>query len=181
MVFFILCQEIWSHCSYKSYPYITLYIFCHLYPTSLANLVVEVGTRQSPDLIHPKSVEKPKSLPTAFLLVEELIWNCCKHDNGVAVLKAKFQKDLSTTINVMGNGDFKIFQINSLSPGKYESNLQLGNFKSISRIWNYENHHVMTCIGSRVNATFIPDNFDHVLIAVLIMILPPIFVRMIWI
>ena len=44
-----------------------------------------------------------------------------------------------------------------------------------------ENHHVMTCIGNRTNAAFIPDNFDHVLIAVEIMILPPIFVETIWI
>ena len=41
----------------------------------------------------------------------------------------------------------------------------------ISEIWNCENHHVVTCIGNRVNATFIPDYFDHVLIAVDIMIL----------
>ena len=27
---------------------------------------------------------------------------------------------------------------------------------------NYENHHVMICIGNKVNATYIPDNFDHV-------------------
>ena len=46
---------------------------------------------------------------------------------------------------------------------------------------NYENHHVMTCTGNRVNATFIPDNFDHVLIAVEIMILPAKFVKIIWI
>ena len=39
------------------------------------------------------------------------------------------------------------------------------------QIWNCENHHVVTCIGNRVNATFIPDYFDHVLIAVDIMIL----------
>ena len=30
------------------------------------------------------------------------------------------------------------------------------------KVWNYENHHVMTCIANRVNATFIPDNSDHV-------------------
>ena len=48
-------------------------------------------------------------------------------------------------------------------------------------IWNYKNHHVMTCIGSRVNATFIPDNFDHVLIAVDITTLPAIFVKILWI
>ena len=36
--------------------------------------------------------------------------------------------------------------------------------------WNYENHHVMTCTGNKVNAIFIPNNFDHVLIAVDIMI-----------
>ena len=46
---------------------------------------------------------------------------------------------------------------------------------------NYENHHVMTCTGNRVNATFIPDNFDHVLIAVEIMILPAKLVKIIWI
>ena len=28
-----------------------------------------------------------------------------------------------------------------------------------------ENHHVMICIGNRVNAAVIPDNFEHVLIA----------------
>ena len=37
-------------------------------------------------------------------------------------------------------------------------------------IWNYGNHHVMTYTGNRVNATFIPDNFDHILIAVYITI-----------
>ena len=37
----------------------------------------------------------------------------------------------------------------------------------------------MTCIGISENATFIPDNFDHVLIAVDIMILPAIFVILI--
>ena len=40
-----------------------------------------------------------------------------------------------------------------------------------------ENHNVMTCIGNRVNAAFIPDKFDRVVIAVRIMILPPIFVK----
>ena len=39
----------------------------------------------------------------------------------------------------------------------------------------------MTYIGNRVNATFIPDNFDHVLLAIEIMILPPIFVKIIWV
>ena len=48
MVFFILCQRIWCHCSNRLFPYITLNIFfAILYPTSLANLVVEVGTRHS--------------------------------------------------------------------------------------------------------------------------------------
>ena len=35
---------------------------------------------------------------------------------------------------------------------------------------SYENHHVMTWIGNRVNATFMPDNIDHILTAVDIMI-----------
>ena len=47
----------------------------------------------------------------------------------------------------------------------------------IMHILNYENHHVMTCMGNRVNATIVTDNFDHVLIAVDIMILPAIFVK----
>ena len=48
-------------------------------------------------------------------------------------------------------------------------------------VWNYENDHVMTCIGNRVNATFIPNNFLPCLIAVEIMIFPPIYVKTIWI
>ena len=51
MVFFILCQGIWCHCSYKLFPYITLNIFAILYPTSLANLVVEVGVRHSHQIL----------------------------------------------------------------------------------------------------------------------------------
>ena len=39
----------------------------------------------------------------------------------------------------------------------------------------------MTCIGNRVNATSIPDNFDHISIAVEIATLPPIFIEIIWI
>ena len=39
----------------------------------------------------------------------------------------------------------------------------------------------MTCIGNRVNAKSIPDNVDHVFIAVEIMLLPVIFVKVIWI
>ena len=48
IVFLILCYGIRCHCSYKIFPYITLFIFLTtLCPTSLANLVVGVGTRHS--------------------------------------------------------------------------------------------------------------------------------------
>ena len=39
----------------------------------------------------------------------------------------------------------------------------------------------MTCIDNRVNATFMHENFDHVLIAVDVMILPAIFIEIMWI
>ena len=51
----------------------------------------------------------------------------------------------------------------------------------IYRGLSIENHHVLTCIGNRENGAFIPDNFNHVLISAEIMILPSIFVKMIWI
>ena len=45
---------------------------------------------------------------------------------------------------------------------------------------NTENHHVTICIGDMVNAAVIHDNFDHVFIAVYIIILPLIFVKIMY-
>ena len=43
------------HCSQKLFPYITLLFFAILYPTSLVNLVVEVGTGHSHQILLRKS------------------------------------------------------------------------------------------------------------------------------
>ena len=95
---------------------------------------------------------------------------------GVLIMPIITQMMLCTcplnSVNTLLNYKFTGKNISDNHNTESEMSLRYTEENCINMIveWNYENDHVMTCIGNRVNATFIPNNFWPCLIAVEIMI-----------